>query len=87
MDPNIICGISSQVESKLIENGENNDDAKDTSSGEQLSKNELRILDLMWSGSNAVLRAWSEPHGLPQLQYLETVNIFIPENVVVSESP
>lgn len=35
----------------------------------------LREISLYWSGSNPVLRAWSEPDGLAQLTSLETTNI------------
>lgn len=75
MDPQLICGVSSQV-----------DDILDTSESELNSKNRLRKLDLQWSGNTAVLRAWSEPEGLPSLPHLETVNIIVPTDTVVSES-
>ncbi|KAF5560550.1 intracellular serine protease [Fusarium napiforme] len=39
---------------------------------------QLREVTLKWSGSNAVLRAWSEPEGLPQLENLEKVHLHIP---------
>jgi hypothetical protein len=32
-------------------------------------------LVLYWSGSNAVLRGWSEPEGLDKLQYLEKITV------------
>jgi len=35
----------------------------------------LRVLDLYWGGNNAVLRAWSEPDGLPRLSKLEVVRV------------
>lgn len=35
----------------------------------------LREVTLYWSGSNPVLRAWSETEGLARLPNLETVNI------------
>ncbi|KAF3492422.1 uncharacterized protein GIQ15_01939 [Arthroderma uncinatum] len=41
-------------------------------------KNKLREVTLRWSGNNAVLRAWSEPEGLPQLPELEVINLSIP---------
>ncbi|UZP32326.1 hypothetical protein NXS19_000142 [Fusarium pseudograminearum] len=41
-------------------------------------RKDLRQLTLKWSGSNAVLRAWSEPTGLPQLLGLGQINLHIP---------
>lgn len=35
----------------------------------------LRELHLRWSGSNAVLRGWSEPEGLPKLEHLRTIHL------------
>ncbi|KAF4629159.1 hypothetical protein G7Y89_g8986 [Cudoniella acicularis] len=35
----------------------------------------LRWLRLKWSGNNAVLRAWSEPEGLPRLKQLRRVDL------------
>lgn len=32
-------------------------------------------LHLLWSGNNAVLRAWSEPDGLPSVKSLKTIHI------------
>ncbi|KAJ4111451.1 hypothetical protein NW768_011804 [Fusarium equiseti] len=36
----------------------------------------LRELRLLWSGSNAVLRAWSEPEGLVEIKTLERIVIY-----------
>lgn len=77
MDPQIICGISSQADDGMFEH---------ISGLEGLSKNQLRKLDLRWSGNSAVLRAWSEPQGLPSLQHLDTVNLIVPQNTVVSKA-
>lgn len=74
VNPEIMCGISSQAENTIA----NEDDTEST-------RNTLRVLDLRWSGNNAILRAWSEPRGLPLLQNLQTVNIILPENVDVSD--
>lgn len=38
-----------------------------------------REVDLYWSGNNAVLRGWSEPGGLAQLQDLEKVYLHVEE--------
>ncbi|RSL83236.1 hypothetical protein CEP51_004660 [Fusarium floridanum] len=35
----------------------------------------VRQLHLRWSGNRAILRAWSEPEGLPKLQNLEAVHL------------
>ncbi|KAH8765996.1 hypothetical protein F5883DRAFT_460815 [Diaporthe sp. PMI_573] len=70
LDPEIICGIGSQAEDMLDRNGPKVN-----------SKNQLRTLDLRWSGNSAVLRAWSEPEGLPSLPHLRTVNIFVPDDL------
>ncbi|PNP41525.1 hypothetical protein TGAMA5MH_06626 [Trichoderma gamsii] len=39
---------------------------------------QLRQLSLKWSGSNSVLRAWSEPEGLPLLPRLQRIYIYKP---------
>lgn len=36
----------------------------------------LREIHLLWSGSNAVLRAWSEPEGLVEIKTLERIVIY-----------
>lgn len=76
MDPQLICGISSQAEENTF----------DDTGTESTSKNQLRRLDLQWSGNNTVLRAWSEPEGLPMLQNLQTISIKIPESMIVSKA-
>jgi hypothetical protein len=40
--------------------------------------NKLRKIDLYWSGNNAILRAWSEPEGLPRLPLLAKVSLHVP---------
>lgn len=81
VDPQLICGISSQAEDIL---GNMHSEQSSKNRSEQSSKNQLRRLDLQWSGNTAVLRAWSEPEGLPSLPNLETVNIIVSNNTVVS---
>lgn len=76
MDPELICGISSQAEENTFDNIE----------AESSSKNRLRRLDLQWSGNNTVLRAWSEPEGLPMLHNLQSISIKIPESTIVSKT-
>ncbi|KAK7738317.1 hypothetical protein SLS53_006125 [Cytospora paraplurivora] len=80
VDPEAICGISSQAENTAA----NKDDAESAESTES-TKTKLRVLDLKWSGKSAVLRSWNEPQGLPLLQNLQTVNIILPEDVDVGD--
>lgn len=84
MDPEVICGISGQAKIKSAEDEENPIIIEDIQ--QETSKNKLKVLDLRWSGNNAVLRAWSEPQGLPLLQELQTVNIIVPDHVVLFDS-
>lgn len=44
----------------------------------------LRQLSLRWSGSNAVLRAWSEPEGLVLLPQLQKIKLVKPSSAKVS---
>lgn len=74
VDPEIICGIGSQAK-----------DIFDKNDVEAIPKNQLRKLDLQWSGNTAVLRAWSEPEGLPSLPHLNEVKIIVPDGVLVSD--
>lgn len=68
LDPETILHVSSKAPTT-------GDDLKDT---ELLPNRRLRELSLRWSGSNAVLRAWSEPEGLPMLPHLQTIHLFKP---------
>lgn len=43
-----------------------------------LPDRQLKELWLRWSGNNAILRAWSEPEGLPRLAQLQTIHLFRP---------
>lgn len=74
LDPRVICNISSKSD-RPTASGDDPDDGV---------KNILREVTLNWSGNNAVLRAWSEPEGLPQLQKLEVINLCIPPHSDVS---
>lgn len=78
LEPEVICRISSQAEVPGL-NTEGNEDVV-------VNRNRLREVTLKWSGSNAVLRAWSEPEGLPRLQKLQVVNLSIPAASDVSNS-
>ncbi|KAL7933306.1 hypothetical protein V8C35DRAFT_305479 [Trichoderma chlorosporum] len=69
LDPRLICQISSNAKLSDV-------DFEDESL--TASRNELREIKLQWSGNNAVLRAWSEINGLPQLPKLKVINLSIP---------
>jgi hypothetical protein len=71
LDPETILHISSKVEKQAP----TLDNPGKTETGPDRQLNQL---DLMWSGSNAVLRGWSEPEGLAMLPHLQRICIFIP---------
>lgn len=75
MDPELICDISNQAEDML-----------DGPRVDINPRNQIRQLDLQWSGNNATLRAWSEIEGLPLLPHLEIVNLIIPKDVILHDS-
>jgi hypothetical protein len=73
LDPETILHIGS----KVIEAGKSTiDNEKSTPPIPQ----QLRQLSLKWSGSNSVLRAWSEPEGLPLLPRLQKISIYKPSS-------
>lgn len=47
----------------------------------------LRELHLRWGGSNAVLRGWSEPEGLPKLKQLKAIHLHYTEVVKTTLFP
>ncbi|KAL6402302.1 hypothetical protein AUP68_14774 [Ilyonectria robusta] len=71
LDPQVICQLGKKADHPSFYES----DAKGNSVG---PKNQLREVTLKWSGNNAVLRAWSESEGLPQLENLEAINLNIP---------
>ena len=77
IDPSIIC------ETADISKGDDVP-ASDTGTGLITHRKDLRQLTLKWSGSNAALRAWSEPSGLPQMLELRKISLHIPSNSDVS---
>ena len=68
LDPETVLHVSSKVrkEGSTPEN---------PSAAEFFPDRQLRRLDLRWSGSTAVLRAWSEPEGLAMLPYLKKIHL------------
>ncbi|KZL84161.1 intracellular serine protease [Colletotrichum incanum] len=69
LDPRVICQISSKAEARSFDPYDKNLTG---------TNNDLREVTLKWSGNNAVLQAWSELEGLPQLPKLEAVHLNIP---------
>ncbi|KAF5642480.1 intracellular serine protease [Fusarium tjaetaba] len=72
LDPETILHISSKV---AVEESSPSDGSESVRSP---SERQLRKLTLIWSGSNAVLRAWSEQDALPLLPHLQEVEIIPP---------
>ncbi|KAI8966062.1 hypothetical protein F5Y11DRAFT_343754 [Daldinia sp. FL1419] len=71
LDPETILNVSSKVDKNVA----TNESPKDT---EPAPCYQLKQLYLRWSGSNAVLRAWSEPEGLPMLPQLQRIYLYRP---------
>ncbi|KAL7949471.1 hypothetical protein V8C42DRAFT_351045 [Trichoderma barbatum] len=69
LDPRLICRISRNAEKS---------DANLEDESLAGTRNELREITLHWSGNNAVLRAWGEVNGLPQLPNLQVIHLHIP---------
>lgn len=82
LDPETILHISSRVTEKDAPTQENPENK------ELVPDRQLKELCLRWSGSNALLRAWSEPEGLPLLPQLQRINLFKPpfEKVIMDIS-
>jgi hypothetical protein len=72
MDPETILHVSSKAGEKV------SDVAEGHTEPELVPDRRLRKLHLKWSGSNAVLRAWSEPEGLPLLPQLQIIYLVKP---------
>lgn len=77
LDPETILHASSKA---LV----NADDPNDVE--KMLPDRQLKELWLRWSGNNAILRAWSEPEGLPRLAQLQTIHLFRPPFEKTSDS-
>ncbi|KAF4468899.1 intracellular serine protease [Fusarium albosuccineum] len=81
LDPETILHVSSRVPLQ----GSSPPDGPDPV--DSVPDRQLKKLSLMWSGSNAVLRAWSEPDALPLLPHLQEVEITRPPPQKTYDSP
>ncbi|KAL6792270.1 subtilisin-like protein [Trichoderma sp. SZMC 28013] len=81
LDPETILRVSARSLEKAAPTSE------DPKNVELLPDRQLRELRLRWSGNNAVLRAWSEPEGLPLLPRLERVYLLIPPASKMYDDP
>ncbi|KAH6651257.1 hypothetical protein F5144DRAFT_558942 [Chaetomium tenue] len=82
LDPETILRISSKVEKKVPTP---EDPTKFNT--EIVSDRQLRQLYLRWSGSNAVLRGWSEPGSLAMLPHIKEIVLFAPPTHKTYDSP
>lgn len=82
LDPETILHVSSKIPGKE----DPTDEAPKSTSTVFDPDRQLKQLHLRWSGSNAVLRAWSEPEGLPMLPRLQRVYLFRPTSDKVCDS-
>jgi hypothetical protein len=71
LDPETILHVSSRVENETPTQ-------EDQGGTETAPDRQLKQLNLRWSGSNAVLRAWSEPEGLAMLPHLKKIILIMP---------
>lgn len=67
LDPETILHVSSKAAG-----------AEASTTDNEKHPQQLRQLSLRWSGSNSVLRAWSEPEGLPLLPQLQRIYLYKP---------
>ncbi|KAM0408542.1 hypothetical protein ACHAPD_012018 [Fusarium lateritium] len=77
LDPETILHIGSQIEKSSCE-GLNDHDP--------VVESQMRKLTLIWSGSNAVLRAWSDEDALPKMRFLQEVEIIRPLPHMICDS-
>ncbi|KAI0858065.1 hypothetical protein F4860DRAFT_487559 [Xylaria cubensis] len=81
LDPETILLIGSRA---TEEDSSTLEDPKNT---ELVPHRHLKQLNLRWSGSNAVLRAWSEPEGLPLLPDLQKIHVIQPPSEKMCDDP
>ncbi|KAF5967559.1 intracellular serine protease [Fusarium bulbicola] len=77
LDPETILHIGSQREKPSAEGPGDND---------PVMESQMRKLTLVWSGSNAVLRAWSDEDALPKMRFLQEVEIVRPPPHMICDS-
>jgi hypothetical protein len=78
LDPETILHVGSQIEKPYSESPNDID---------PVVESQMRKLTLIWSGSNAVLRAWSDEDALPKMRFLQEVEIIRPLPHMVSIHP
>lgn len=76
LDPETILHVSSSAAEKEVD--KEGDAAEKQVETEMVPDRRMKQLYLRWSGSNAVLRAWSEPEGLPLLPQLQKIFLVKP---------
>ncbi|KAI1083970.1 hypothetical protein F5B20DRAFT_526194 [Whalleya microplaca] len=81
LDPETILHISSKA---IIKEAPTPENPKNV---EFIPDQQLKQLYLKWSGSNAVLRAWSEPEGLTMLPRLQRIYLFKPPSAKMYDNP
>lgn len=77
LDPETILHVGSKVIPSESLSSQSSDSA------ESKPEQQMRKITLVWSGSNAVLRAWSEQDALPMLPHLQEVEIIPPPHHLV----
>lgn len=80
LDPETIFCVSSRALEKQTS-------SKNPDTVEFHPDRQLKELSLRWGGSNAVLRAWSEPEGLAMLPRLQKVYLYKPPSDKVRTTP
>jgi hypothetical protein len=81
LDPETILHIGSKTQETLTHS------TKNSKAVRLHADQQLKVLFLRWGGSNAVLRAWSEPEGLASLPQLLRVYLYKPPMDEVCISP
>ncbi|KAF3065486.1 hypothetical protein CFAM422_009587 [Trichoderma lentiforme] len=83
LDPETILRVGCKI---IQKDGSYTISASDQVSTQPVSQH-LRQLSLRWSGSNAVLRSWSEPDGLVLLPQLQKIKLVKPSPAKDYDSP
>ncbi|OBS26148.1 hypothetical protein FPOA_00091 [Fusarium poae] len=77
LDPETILHVGSQIKKPSSESPNDLD---------PVVESQMRKLTLIWSGSNAVLRAWSDEDALPKMRFLQEVEIIRPLPHMICDS-